>query len=138
MEHLVESHMGGYYISDLDPEIIMEYCEECGDSDWIILSWEYGYMYETLKKYFSEIKKNKEMLNKDRLLGITKREAIDITLYHYELDRNIILNLLEEDYISEDENKEFTKISLKSQKNQITIINEVYNKNKVKTLKKKI
>ena len=138
MEHLVESHMGGYYISDLDPEIIMEYCEECGDSDWIILSREYGYMYETLKEYFSEIKKNKEMLNKDRLLGITKREVIDSTLYHYELDRNIILNLLEEDYISEDENKEFTKISLKSQKNQIALVNEVYNKNKVKTLKKKI
>lgn len=40
MEHLVESHLGGYYVSDLDPEQITAYCESCGDSDWILLSWD--------------------------------------------------------------------------------------------------
>ena len=38
MEHLVESHLGGYYISNSDPEIIEAYCDQCGDSDRIILS----------------------------------------------------------------------------------------------------
>ena len=27
LEHLVEGHLGGYYISDSDPEVIEEYCE---------------------------------------------------------------------------------------------------------------
>lgn len=40
MEHLVESHLGGYYVSDLDPEQITAYCESCGDSDWILLYWD--------------------------------------------------------------------------------------------------
>lgn len=39
LEHLVEGHLGGYYISDSDPEVIEEYCEECGDCDMILTSW---------------------------------------------------------------------------------------------------
>lgn len=30
MQYLVESHLGGYYISDLDQSDIEVYCEQCG------------------------------------------------------------------------------------------------------------
>ena len=67
MNYLVESHMGGYYISD-DYESIATYCETCGDSDSIIISWDgedekynallslvledYYLSIDTLKEYF--------------------------------------------------------------------------------------
>ena len=42
MEHLVESHMGGYYISSLPEEVIENECEECYDRDTIVASWKKG------------------------------------------------------------------------------------------------
>ncbi len=39
MKYLVESHLGGIYVSSQDKEIITSICEECGDSDTIIASW---------------------------------------------------------------------------------------------------
>ena len=38
-EYLVESHLGGYYISSMDPEIIEDTCQQCFDSDRILASW---------------------------------------------------------------------------------------------------
>ena len=83
MEYLVESHLGGYYVSNLDPEVITAYCESCGDSDWILLSWEKGHMMETLIQYFSELKHSTENIEKNRQAGITKQEAIESALYEY-------------------------------------------------------
>ena len=56
MEHLVESHLGGYYISDDDPDIIETYCDTCDDYDRVILSWKKDNKLNTLIKYFSKIK----------------------------------------------------------------------------------
>lgn len=42
MEYLVESHLGGYYVSSGNPEIIEETCEECFDNDMIVASWVKG------------------------------------------------------------------------------------------------
>lgn len=39
-EHLVQSHMGGYYISEGDEELIESFCETCGDRDIILTSWD--------------------------------------------------------------------------------------------------
>ena len=39
MEYLVEGHYGSYYISDTDPNIIEQQCEQCEDSDTILTSW---------------------------------------------------------------------------------------------------
>ena len=39
-EYLVEGHLGGYYTSFSEPEDIERYCEECGDYDHIIASWD--------------------------------------------------------------------------------------------------
>ena len=39
LEHLVENHMGGYYISNKDADFIERYCERCNDADTILTSW---------------------------------------------------------------------------------------------------
>ena len=33
--YIVNGHLGGMYLSQMDPEDIMEPCETCGDNDWI-------------------------------------------------------------------------------------------------------
>lgn len=34
--YIVEGHLGGMYLSQEDPEVIQEFCEQCGDCDWIV------------------------------------------------------------------------------------------------------
>lgn len=137
MKYLVESHLGGYYISDLDPKQITAYCETCGDSDWIVLSWEEGQMMEKLTQYFSGLKYSVENIERDRQAGITKEEAIEDVLYKYSYDdRDIIKNLYEDRIISEEEYKILLKENLKSQKSQIALVCSIYPKEPRKILKK--
>ena len=132
MEHLVEGHRGGYWIDNRDPEEITEYCEQCGDYDHILLSWQEGHILEALTGYFSEVKKTKEMVAKDRELGIDKSDLINISIWDYEDDKFIIESLLEDNYISEEEKNKLIKANLHARKNQIRIICEVYpKKNKI-------
>lgn len=67
MEHLVQSHMGGYYISELDENIIERICEQCFDRDIIVASW---------KKEDKEDKKSKliDILSNDTIL--TKEDLL--------------------------------------------------------------
>lgn len=39
MECLVESHLGGYYVTTGDPKKIEAVCEQCFDYDKIVASW---------------------------------------------------------------------------------------------------
>ena len=65
MEYLVNSHLGGYYISDNDPSWIEEICEECGDCDIIIGSWNNeDEKYITLLDFFLENKLFNDLDNK--------------------------------------------------------------------------
>ena len=91
---------------------------------------------EALKNYFSELKSSREIMVRDRESGITRSEAIQNTLYAYEEDAILIANLLEDNTISEDENKLLIKASLHARKTQIEMIREVYPKAK-SLLKKK-
>ncbi len=136
MEYLVECHLGGYYVSDLDPEIITAYCESCGDSDWILLSWEKGHMMEALIKYFSEIKHSTESIEREQHEGITKQEAIESALCEYSFEnKNIIDSLYDNKYILENEYRQLLKTNLQAQKNQISLVCEVYPKEDRKVLK---
>ena len=90
MEYLVKSHLGGYYISDLDPVDIEAYCEQCGDSDTIILSFEEGMLNESLNKYFSGMVLSEETIKNDYELGTPKDELIEDLLFDYECDRNMV------------------------------------------------
>lgn len=49
MSYLYENHMGGLYTSDyyIDPDEL--YCEQCGDSDWLLGE------YETLNEFWNLI-----------------------------------------------------------------------------------
>lgn len=136
MEHLVEGHLGGYWIDSRDIEDIEEYCDECGDYDRVLLSWQEGHMMEALKNYFSELKSSREIMVRNRESGITRSEAIQNTLYAYEKDAILIANLLEDNTISEDEKKVLTKASLHARKTQIEMIREVYPKAKSLVKKK--
>ena len=93
MEHLVESHLGGYYISNSDPEIIEAYCDQCGDSDRIILSWKEGQRLESLTNYFSKVKNTSEQLEESKEHGITTEELIFSLTYDYDNDRYLINEL---------------------------------------------
>ena len=128
MEHLVESHMGGYYVSDMDPEIITEYCESCGDRDWILLSWEKGNMMESLIKFFSELKMDIEEIEYDIASGISKPDEIEDVLFKYEQDKYIISCLFENDTISDIEKTKLMKVNYQARKDQITKVCEIYPK----------
>lgn len=128
MEYLVESHMGGYYVSDMDPEIITQYCESCGDSDWILLSWEKGNMMESLIKFFSELKMDIEEIENDIASGISKPDEIEDVLFKYEQDKYIISSLFEKGTISDIEKTKLMKVNYQARKDQITKVCEIYPK----------
>ena len=125
MEHLVEGHLGGYYISDDDPEIIESYCEQCGDSDRIILSWEKGNKMETLFDYFMDIKMTKEKIENNLLNNDDKEELIDYLKYQYDCDRYIINELKYNDLITNEERILLLKQVSLSQKKQFEILREI-------------
>lgn len=137
MEYLVESHMGGHYISNSDPEIIEEYCERCGDSDTIILSWEEGKKIETLLDYFSGVKIPYEQLErykKDSIL--TKEELIDNLSWAYDEDRFLINELAEINVIASDEQEVLLKQVNIYQKEQFELLKSIYYPNGFVRVKK--
>jgi len=73
-EHFVESHLGGYYFSKGDREIIEDYREECGDSDSVLFTYDdedKSEPYSSLVYYFM----------KDLVLS---REKLEEKLYAYD------------------------------------------------------
>lgn len=127
MEYLVESHMGGHYISNCDPEIIETYCEQCGDHDCIILSWKDGKMMDALLEYFSKIKRPIEQLENDKNeLDLTQDELIDILTWSYDEDRYLICELSEDGVISPDEKRVLLKQVANIQKKQFEMLKSIY------------
>ena len=126
MEYLVESHLGGYYISDLDPEVITAYCESCGDSDYILLSWEEGHMMDALLKYFEEITHPIDNIKSYLNVGVTKKDFIDKILCESFDNRIIIDTLFEQKYINDDEYKNLLEVNHQTHKNQISLVCEIY------------
>ena len=127
MEYLVESHMGGHYVSNCDPEIIESYCEQCGDYDRIILSCEDGKIFDTLLEYFSYVKKPVEQLEMDKnKLDLMKDELIDSLTWSYDEDRYLISELTEYGIITLDEKKALLKQVTNAQKKQFEILKSIY------------
>ena len=48
--YLYESHMGGLYTSENELDYEYLYCEQCGDSDWLIGE------FDTIEEYWNLIK----------------------------------------------------------------------------------
>jgi len=138
MEHLVESHMGGRYISNLDPDIIEEYCEQCGDSDRIMLSWEEGKMMETLISHFSSLKMSQEKLEADKNDDLASIEELtDSLTYAFDEDRYLINELFGDKSITEEERILLLKQVSKTQKEQFKLLKSVFNTNSFVRLKNK-
>jgi hypothetical protein len=125
--YLVAGHMGGYYISCDDPEIIQETCEECGDYDRIILSWSEGKMMETLIEYFSELRMYEEQLKiyKENY-GLTIEEIIDNLKYDFDEKRCLINSLFNCNIITEEETKTLLKQVSIAQKKQFLLLKSMY------------
>ena len=134
MEHLVEGHMNGYWIDNRDIEDIQEECEECGDYDRVLLSWQEGQMIDALKKYFSDLKVMRSTIEENHKSGITKPEIIESSLSYYEDDKNIIRSLFLDKHINKEEYKELLMTIKSSQKEQINLILDVYSIDKSKKL----
>lgn len=138
MEHLVEGHLGGYYISNQDPEIITEYCDTCGDSDWILCSWEEGQMIPALVGFFSRIDMERKNIEAFKNEGdASKVDIIDIALSEFDKNNYILLSLEEDNYLNSNEVKLLKDVIKNTKNKQIDLIREVYSDNKVKKLNKK-
>lgn len=103
MEHLVEGHLGGYYISDAEPKIITRYCESCGDSDSIILSWNEGNKFIALFSYLTERQYRQEDLVNDLLDGNQLEYLYEDTYYFYDCRLSILDVLYSEQEITKRE-----------------------------------
>lgn len=126
MEHLVKGHLGGFWIDNRDPMDIEEYCEDCGDYDSIITSWQEGHMIEGLTEFFSNIKTTRENIECHFKENTPKTELIDSTLYDYEDDRILLSYLFEDNSITKEQYDELKQIIKNAQKQQIAMILDVY------------
>lgn len=134
LEHLVHSHLGGYYISNGDPEFIEQYCETCGDSDYILTSWnseeENARLNALLKCFINNNLSTKEDLDKkveeyDECFE-DKKEIIPAIIYDIKYDneetKNIVTSLYEGHDISEEEYNKVIRISNFNETRQLNMI----------------
>lgn len=128
MTHLVKEHVTGEYcLSDDDPSSITKKCEDCGDTDKILLSWDDEKRTETFEEYFSGIKKDgKTIISYCRANDITKQDMINIVNYSYNEDRNMISVLFEQDIITQGELRRLNIISRQAEIKQLVIVNECF------------
>ena len=128
-EHLVEGHLyGNYYTSTDDIEIIEEWCEECGDHDRVIMTYEEGKLVPELGQMFSSIKMDIPIINRDILMGLTMSEVYQNIRYAYYEDMLFIDNLLESEVIEEKDKPYLIKRVLLSKKRQLNILDKLNDK----------
>lgn len=151
-EHLVQSHLGGYYISDMEPEIIERYCETCGDYDCIMTSWnefeENARLNALLKYFMSNSLNTKKDLDRSYYeysdCSLTSKEIInniiDDIKYSSEEINNIITALFDDHDINEEEYKRISYVSKINGERQIKMVKHFaksYVSNSSKVLKLK-
>ena len=126
MEHLVQDHLyGNYYISDADPDFIEETCENCGDCDWIILSYQEGNKFNALTNYFKGIKNSKKYLIDSYINGVTREDLLDYVIYEYDEDKEMINGLLEDNIITKEEKTKLLRIVYYYKKRQLKLLKAI-------------
>lgn len=135
--HLVQSHLGGHYISSDEPECIEQYCETCGDYDSIITSWEdeeENARLNALLKYFmrSSINSKSDLdLKIDNFseCSLEMDEIINCILDEIDFDSeetySILTYLYENHDISEDEYNKIIHIATFNKLRQNKMINKM-------------
>ena len=123
--YLVESHRGGYYISNQSPEIIEAPCETCGDYDEILLTYDKDNKFDAFSVYFSSLKETNNDIIKRYMNGMSKQEIIDSIKYNYDYDRNIIMSLLESGIITNEEKRTLFKKVHIAEKEQFQLLKTI-------------
>ena len=133
-EHLVQSHLGGHYISDGDPEFIEAYCETCGDYDMILTSWddqEENAKLNALLRYFinSRLNTKKDLDEKVEEYDDYCEDKKDIIMniiddieFDNEETSSIVSYLYEDKSISEEELNRILQISNFNKERQIKMV----------------
>ncbi len=121
MKYLVESHIGGFYISEGNIESIEKPCEN-GERNVVVFSYE-GNLIKALKQYFSKI-----LLTEEELIKMIEEKYSDISIidninYRYDLNKITLDCLLGSDIINFEEKMRLTPIILNSQKNNLLLYN---------------
>ena len=135
MEHLVESHMGGYYISNKDADLIESYCEECNDADTILTSWntedKNGRVNALLKFFLMDNIKTKQDLYNRALENLADSYFHGIDLVYSLLNEigcnieeayNIASELYEKNSLSEEEFNRIIYILNLEEERQINMV----------------
>lgn len=151
LEHLVRSHMGGYYISSSDSEFIEQYCEQCGDSDEILTSWdedEEDARLNALLKYFMlDVLNDRKDIDKkveDYVnLSVEPEDIIpsmfDSISFNAEEVFSIVSCLFEKHDISEEEFNKIVQVSRMEEDRQLNMVryfaNSMFSKNEDGTVK---
>ncbi|MBR5663032.1 MAG: hypothetical protein IKX00_05275 [Bacilli bacterium] len=124
MEYLVDGHNGGMWVDNRDPEEITETCEECGDYDRIILSWEEGKALDAFKSHFGCQHQDETTIKYSLNHGCTYNDVLEYTRYLYEDDRVLINYLFSEKIITNEEKLELFKTSIKAENMAIALVNK--------------
>lgn len=125
MEYLVQKAEGGYYISNIDPQIITK--EKNGKSDKIILEWEEEERKDTLKAFFSSNKRSFRRIVSDYENGVNTQDMISSLLDEYQLDESMIMHLYNNKSISRKEKMSLLKRNYKAKKNQFKLLEKITN-----------
>ena len=125
MEYLVQKADGGYYISNIDPQIITK--EKNGKSDKIILEWEEDERKDTLKAFFSSNKRSFRRIVSDYENGVNTQDMISSLLDEYQLDESMIMHLYNNKSISRKEKMSLLKRNYKAKKNQFKLLEKITN-----------
>lgn len=140
-EHLVRSHLGGYYISSLDPEFIEAYCDTCGDYDEIEVSWnseDENEKINSLANFFSrESIKSEEEFDKiinsfEDIENLAKEDMFDMIIddisFNNDASQEIIEFLYENKDLNETEYTELINRNKEELKKQFIIVKKNINK----------
>ena len=137
MEYLVLNHHGGFYISDGDPEEIEKACAICGCNDHIVLSWEKGNVYSTIKNYFSTLPILKEDYEYYKnIAGISKEEVSWHLDDFHEDSIDILFFLADDNQLTKKECIMLAKILGKTMRKSQDLVEKVYSNDIVRVLKK--
>ena len=138
MYHLVSSHLTGeYYISTQDPKIIEAVCEQCGDYDSIILSYNEGMKTEALKAYFSKNIRPTKYLKEVVKYYDNIDDFLEELDYSYDDDKYMVKTLFKEKLINREEKKILFSQINQTHKKQLAMLQDVMALKDVKVLEKK-
>lgn len=123
MEYLVQKAEGGYYISNIDPQIITK--EKNGKSDKILLEWDEEERKDTLKAFFSSNKRDFRRIVSDYENGIDTQDMISSLLDDYRIDESMIMHLYNNKCISLKEKMSLLKRNYNAKKNQFKLLEKI-------------